>query len=298
MARLRWARIGAILGILATSGGQASTLLATPLVQTDAQFRVTVPNGVFEFRSVQVSKCGKAVCVKGEISNLTTADWGGLQFRLQLKDKAGVPILLGSDGYGVFGLNLDSWALPKGVRSKFSDQIKIDIKSDVGSFEIIGWHSGAFTPHYVFSLLKPSSNPTLNWSDDLIQVRFEIRDQNQISFSLKNLTDGAIRIDWDQASFVDPKGEAHRVRHKGVRFSEAEKSQPPTTVPPRASFTDLIVRGDTPRLVVDQWFTPILFPDGPYALELKGKTFSVFMVLQINGASKDYNFVFRIDDVS
>lgn len=41
----------------------------------------------------------------------------------------------------------------------------------------------------------------------------------------------------------------------------------------------------------------MLFPDAPKAAALKGKSFFLFMPIEINGATKNYNFVFVIDDI-
>lgn len=54
---------------------------------------------------------------------------------------------------------------------------------------------------------------------------------------------------------------------------------------------------DAVAMVGGEWMTPMLFPEAPKAALFKGKSFSVFMPLEINGATRNYNFVFRIDDI-
>ncbi|WP_027358146.1 hypothetical protein [Desulforegula conservatrix] len=151
--------------------------------------------------------------------------------------------------------------------------------------------------NYKFSLHKPSYNKDKYFSDSNISIRFDI-EQSGISFNITNKSGGRIKLDWDSFSFVDVNGAAHRVIHSGVRIIDKEKPQAIAIIPPSAQISDSIYLSDyieSSKI----WENKPLFPTdkGLAVVLVKGKTFSIFMPLEINGVVKNYNFVFRIDDV-
>lgn len=131
----------------------------------------------------------------------------------------------------------------------------------------------------------------------MLRIQFSLPANKQLAFSLKNKTDNPIKVDWNQLSFVDTDGKAHKIMHQGVRFMERDRQQPATTIPPGASVEDFVYPSDEVRLIGSSWSTPMLFPEAPKAAAFKGKSFSLFMPLEINGETKNYNFVFTIEDI-
>ena len=96
---------------------------------------------------------------------------------------------------------------------------------------------------------------------------------------------------------MDPEGKSHKVIHQGVRFIEKDRPQPAALIPPGAIIEDFAYPSDSVQMIGGSWVTGMLFPYAPKAAELKGKTFSLFMPVEVNGATKNYNFVFMIDDI-
>jgi len=164
--------------------------------------------------------------------------------------------------------------------------------------------------HYDISLEDPIQSETLEFTDSLISIKFEIR-KKEIGFNIKNKSNRAIKINWDEIVYISPSGAAHRVIHSGIRYIDRDKPQAPSVIPPNAYFSDIIVPSDNiyylevPRtgivdldlknLKLEGWRVhDLIYP----AQDLKGKTFKVYMPLEIDGEKKNYTFTFKIKDVT
>ena len=157
----------------------------------------------------------------------------------------------------------------------------------------IGLEGGTYAVTYSFALVKPVEVPGLAFEDTALSINFSII-KPMISFHLTNKTDQPIKIDWNEVSYVDVSGLAHKVTHKGVRIIERNSTQPPTTIPPTAKIDEFIIPTDAVSMRLNKWEMKDLLPEGPEAKGLEGKTFSLFMPLEVNGAVKNHLFTFKI----
>lgn len=284
--------------------------LVSMVATADAQQNFTIPveNGTFELRNAKLEGGRFGMMIRGELVNHTAIIyWDELDFRIVLYDKKGQP-LVSSEPMKFNGLNGTkdgSGALESYVIG--ADKFKV---GNVGKFDIT-YDSGTYPAHYVFVMTKPAANESLAFEDDSIDVSFTIPStitrsfserlkpttSSLISFSLKNKTDNPIKVDWNAISYVDPSGTAHKVMHDGIRFSERDSPHPASTIPPMAKLADFVYPTDAVLRSGTDWETPKLLPNFPLAASLKGKSFSIFMPLEIGGATKNYNFVFTIADV-
>jgi hypothetical protein len=160
----------------------------------------------------------------------------------------------------------------------------------------ISLEGGSYAVEYSFALIKPAESQELKFEDQALSIGFLIV-KPQITFQLVNKTDQPIKIDWIQVSYVDTSGSAHKVTHGGVRIIDRNSALPPTSIPPTAKVEDFIVPTDAISLQSGKWETNDLLPQGPVAKALEGKTFSLFMPLEVNGAVKNYLFTFKITKV-
>jgi hypothetical protein len=132
-------------------------------------------------------------------------------------------------------------------------------------------------------------------------------DHGDLGFNLINKTDRAIKINWDDISFVSPRGKANRVVHTGIRYIERDATQAPTTVPPGAKLIDAL----TPVVLIyysdglnlgsygtygQGWKTAPLF-QGYNKIDIENKEMSLYLPLEISGEKKEYNFTFGISNV-
>ena len=62
--------------------------------------------------------------------------------------------------------------------------------------------------------------------------------------TITNLTEDALVIDWNNASFVDPSKETHRVVYEGIKMMKATEEVPPVTLAPKSRFKTMVFAAD------------------------------------------------------
>ncbi len=143
------------------------------------------------------------------------------------------------------------------------------------------------------------------YEDDFIDIVWYVSSK-QFNFTLKNKSGHTLKINWDDVSYVDTKGQVGRVMHAGVKYSERNSSQPSTTIPKGASITDILLPTDNVYYVSGQyggWRESYLIPCvyqtqeafNTSAPTLVGKTMTIMMPIIIENIQNDYTFTFNID---
>lgn len=96
-------------------------------------------------------------------------------------------------------------------------------------------------PYGEKSITTTTEDNTLKYifKDDYIAITWTVT-QEKFFFALKNLTDHNIQVIWDEAVYVDVDGGSNRVMHAGVKYSEMNNSQAPTTVAANSILTDVV----------------------------------------------------------
>ena len=143
------------------------------------------------------------------------------------------------------------------------------------------------------------------YEDDYINIVWYVGSK-QFNFTLNNKSGHSLKINWDDISFVDTKGQVGRVMHSGVKYTERNNSQPATTVPKGASISDILLPTENVYFVSGQYGgwrenyllpcvyqTPEAFNAG--ASSLVGKTMTIMMPIMIENVQNDYTFTFNID---
>ena len=143
------------------------------------------------------------------------------------------------------------------------------------------------------------------YEDDYINIVWYVG-LKQFNFTLNNKSGHSLKVNWDDISFVDTKGQVGRVMHSGVKYSERNNSQPATTVPKGASISDILLPTENVYFVSGQYGgwrenyllpcvyqTPEAFNAG--ASSLVGKTMTIMMPIMIENVQNDYTFTFNID---
>lgn len=100
-----------------------------------------------------------------------------------------------------------------------------------------------------------------------------------------------LKIDWNQVSYIDVDGKSHKVFHNGVLYKDRESFLPPT-----ARFEDVAFPSDcSERSEVEGGFLwSDLLPQSCIASAYVGKTFSLFIPIEIKSSTKNYLFSFQI----
>lgn len=143
-------------------------------------------------------------------------------------------------------------------------------------------------------LVAPAASEVLLFRDATFEVRFALAREEgtykRIVFSLTNLTDSAIAVDWNRCSIVLPSGEASSVLHEGVRFMSAKDPTPPTTVPPASRLTESVIPTTSISYSSSEgWRVAGL---GLYT----GATFGLYLSLDVGGETRGYNFRFAVQE--
>jgi len=81
------------------------------------------------------------------------------------------------------------------------------------------------------------------FEDEMIKALW-LPTTQQFFFMLENKTDHSIRIIWDEAALVDPKGQTHKVTHSGVKYIDRNNPQAPSVVVRKGKITDIVVPSD------------------------------------------------------
>lgn len=131
-----------------------------------------------------------------------------------------------------------------------------------------------------------------SYEDNFISVIIYGNSKN-FSFSIKNNTQYSIKIIWDEAVFVDLKGSTSKIMHNGIKYSERENSQSPSTIIRGASLDDIAVptRNVFYADNLKDWRIQSMYPDQPtedtYQLRL-------MLPIQIKEVVNEYVFVFDV----
>lgn len=134
------------------------------------------------------------------------------------------------------------------------------------------------------------------YEDDYINIVWFVG-YKQFDFSLTNKTDHTIKINWDDISYVDMNGNVGRMMHSGVKYTDRNNIQPATSIPRKASVTDILLPTDNVYWASGQYGgwreTPLI----PYTYSnggAEGKTMTILMPIMIENVQNDYTFEFLI----
>lgn len=140
------------------------------------------------------------------------------------------------------------------------------------------------------------------YEDDYMRIAWHV-DLKMFHFVLTNKTKHSIKIDWDDISYVDIHGRACRVIHSDIKYNEKSNDQAPTTIPRRASITDLILPADNVKYYeYVGWLTHFLFPMhytsqtelNTIAPTYVDREMSILIPIEIEGVRNEYMFIFKV----
>jgi hypothetical protein len=149
------------------------------------------------------------------------------------------------------------------------------------------------------STLIAKGDTSLFFKDDKISIAFALG-KSAIYLKMINQTKEPLKIIWDNVSIVQYNN-ANKVMHSGVKYTDANSSQPPTLIPPNAIISDQIIPSNNIRYVQGyysqyssispRWDEGRLFTiDGSD----KGQIISLFFPLEYKGVLKNYDFKFMV----
>jgi hypothetical protein len=246
--------------------------------------------GPFQFSGITITPSYSGARIAGSVTNNTPKQWGFANFQITLFDANRQKI--GSD---ILTFNDFSPGQTKTIGLLGYESLRLNKEGRIRSFDL-KFVKGSYQAQYVISMRKPVAADDMVFSDGLIELRFA-PSEKQLGFTVRNTGSGPVKIDWNSAAFVDIAGASHKVMHHGVKYNERGAMQAPTVIPPGAIVRDFVYPSDYVSFIYGVWNEQPMFPNAPLANEYKGHSFGVFLPIEIDGKVRNYNFVFRINDV-
>jgi hypothetical protein len=250
---------------------------------------VPTSSGPVSFHHVVISQEARKehrLRVNGVVTNLTDRRWSGILFNLELLGLQGERI----GNAPLMYTNLERDQSRKISKSSEGEIIQLlDAKQrDFTGYRIV-YRVGELDIKYMLTLLKPQPNRLLQYADQDVSFSFSVSDAC-IDFKLRNISRSAVTVDWSAARFVDIFEQSHEVSHVGSSDSK---------VPPDAILADsiepVITSPETNRY--EGWRAGRVLPRTQDAGELKGRTISLSIPVEVNGVKRPYLFVFQIAEI-
>jgi hypothetical protein len=113
---------------------------------------------------------------------------------------------------------------------------------------------------------------------------------SRLNIQLVNNSDDRILIIWDESTLTFTNGGTSRIAHQGVRYSEANASQPPSVIPPGARVDDFIIASDNVTFFSGRWIEFPIVLSAPIPNET---TLRLYLTLEVNGERRPYDILFR-----
>lgn len=127
------------------------------------------------------------------------------------------------------------------------------------------------------------------YADDIISIVISCDGTNSY-FVLKNISSNTIKIEWDEAVFVDIDGNTSKVIHNGVKFSEKNDNHPATTIIRNAKTEDVI----TPTSVIGSGPEYEIHPY-KYDKNMSGSQISIMLPIKVKDVINEYIFTFDVN---
>jgi hypothetical protein len=252
---------------------------------------LAVDDGRFVFHSLQFVQEHSIVYLAGTVKNETSHPWEGATFDLRWADSDGGTGTLGT----VFCLTYPVGSECSLAISATSPGMMIALLPQKPYTARFFLRNGYYVPNYSFSLQKPKASDTLALEDSSITFAAQVARQG-LAVAILNKTDQAIKIDWNQVSYIDETGKANGVSHQGVKYLDAANVKPPSIIPPGARYEDTIVPAGNIQYA-DGWRVSPLLPMGVQSRQLIGKIISLFIPMEISGNVENYSFGTKIESV-
>jgi hypothetical protein len=149
-----------------------------------------------------------------------------------------------------------------------------------------------------FRLVSPVPSNELRYRDKDISVSLTVGDQ---SFQMRadNLSDHDFKILWERAEYTDINKQRHRIMPSTVRFQNRNNPLPEQTIPAKGSIEEAVIPISSvfpSQQKKGYELRPLFDLGGEAGASLKGKSFILFIPVEIDRAITPYNFKIEITD--
>jgi hypothetical protein len=257
--------------------------------------KVETPDGLFVVDKFALIP-GQLLSVAGQVQNNTQKQWLSARFDVLLYDRS--KNLIGNPSFTITDIDKGQ-SKTIGAAASGSYVSFVPTGKSIDSFDL-KFSGGTYKVNYDFRLDSSSSENGRTFNDGRLQIEFDVT-ASRLAFAIQNRTQGPLKIDWDGAAYVDVLSRSHKVFHSGVKYIDKDRPQLKGIVPPGAILSERILPSDYVTYdtrAIGEWIEQPLLPQGDAALAFKNKVFSLFLPIEIDGKTVNYNFVFRIVNVT
>lgn len=143
--------------------------------------------------------------------------------------------------------------------------------------------------------LTDKSVTKYSYTDNLLTIVL-VDESVGIDFSLSNKSGNTIKIEWNEASFIDINNSASRVFHSGVKYIDRGASMPASVIPNGTTIDDVIMPTNLTSYYSGDWSSSSLIPNRRSYDEAKiGKTVKILLPINVKGVINEYTFIFKVE---
>lgn len=132
------------------------------------------------------------------------------------------------------------------------------------------------------------------YEDNLISILWNVVDK-ECNFVLKNKSNNTIKVVWDDVSFIDENNLASKIFHNGVRYIDANNSQPSTSIPKGAELVDLLAPTNKIRNYNGWYRENLINHNNMFNSNLVGRYLKILLPIEVKGVVNEYEFTFKIN---
>lgn len=147
----------------------------------------------------------------------------------------------------------------------------------------------------VFTLVNRTGDSNI-FDDKKIKIEFSVN-KRQLDFTLTNLTNKLLKVDWDASSLIF-ENVSKRVIHSGVKYIDRNSPQLPTTITSNSKLLDHVLPAD--NIVLKQHAfdpknigAPSISWEVSNMISISDKTFKFYLYLISQDKPLEYTFVFE-----
>lgn len=125
---------------------------------------------------------------------------------------------------------------------------------------------------------------------------------SSVPISIQNKSDKAVKILWDETTFINQSGQSEKVIHEGVRLLERNSSTPPSIVPPHANIQDAITPTSKIEWSGSNWQQSVICGDEGEVFNgmlhndehCLNQTFGLFITYEIEGKKNSFGIKYKL----
>jgi len=149
-----------------------------------------------------------------------------------------------------------------------------------------------------YQLIVPTVSPELQFRDKNIAVSFTITD-TLFQMNFENISANDINILWERGEYTDVYNRTSRIMHSNIRFQDRNNAIPNQLVKSHSSLQEDVIPIKSVFMSAQKKtydIRPLFQLESEDAGRFKGKSFNLFIPLEIDRQIILYNFRFEVTD--